>query len=113
MRVNVRLFKTEDGGRKTPIFSEYRPDCYFKGRTHDGRPAGYGATLLFSPDSFRLAPGEEASGELTPMTPSIWPQLRPGDVFHLGEGGRFIAEVTVVELDEPTQPAPSATNQPV
>lgn len=95
-KVRLRLLESEPGGRKGPIFSDYRPS-WDLGNTWLGE-----ATLndgrVFLEDRDELAPGAEGLARIEPLASELWGRVRPGSVIAMQEGKRVVGYATVLEL---------------
>jgi len=92
---NIRLKKTENGGRKTSISSNYRPAFYFNDLYHDC----YITILEKNRDI--INPGEECVVQIDYIKPENIPQLSFQTTFILTEGNKIIANGYVL-LEEVT-----------
>jgi translation elongation factor EF-Tu-like GTPase len=89
----IELLPSEKGGRKTPIMSGYRCNCWL-GRMEDGRRTYNDATFVIV-DSERIEPGGRGVARVHPHLPRDWSDLGPGSTFELCEGPRTIGTATV------------------
>jgi elongation factor Tu len=79
----VYLLKTEEGGRKTPLFSGYRPQFFF--RTTDVT----GAMAL--PEGVEMGvPGDVLPSLTVDLLPDHPAALQEGQRFAVREGGRTV-----------------------
>jgi hypothetical protein len=97
IRTEVRMRSTADGGRRNPIFSGYRCNCWIGARTPEGEKA-YNDAAIYLESQDRLEPGETAMARLQPAVPEYWTHVDVGLVIELCEGSRVKGEATVVEL---------------
>lgn len=98
---DLRLLRTEDGGRRGPIVSGYRCGCLI-GNLHHGQPMQNDAMFELL-DAAQVAPGGAARARVTPFFPEFWTRLRPGDAFSLCEGKRVVGAATVVPPVHPEE----------
>lgn len=97
LRVVFRMLRTEEGGRRKPVFSGYRP-AFQIGRVGPlGQPEHNGAQLTFEPDT-TVYPGDVAEGHLTPHFPAFWSEVSVGDSIGVFEGSKQVGAVEVVEI---------------
>ena len=90
--VRVRLYRTEDGGRKN-VITVGRFGCPF---FYDGE--AFDCRILLDQVGVSLAPGETADVPIKFLRPDlVKPRLRAGARFKLWEGGDF-AEGEVLEV---------------
>lgn len=85
----ITMLKTEDGGRHTPIFTNYRPQFYFRKTDVTG-------VLKLPEDIEMLLPGESATVSVEIIHPVAF---ELGDEFKIREGGRVVATGKVETLD--------------
>jgi hypothetical protein len=93
---HLRLVPTDEGGRKTPIRSNYRP-MFDLGATWQGRPAlNDGRVMLMDRDE--LAPGQVGTVRIEPLYAEFWGTVRPGMVFPMQEGARILGWATISDV---------------
>ncbi|HVF20819.1 MAG TPA: hypothetical protein VNA14_11335 [Mycobacteriales bacterium] len=97
IRVRLKLLPTGQGGRRTPIRSGYRCDCWLGGRAAAGDRGANGA-VLFLEDREKLSPGESSMARLQPGVEHFWNGIYVDMLIELGEGTRLIGKATVEEL---------------
>lgn len=90
VRAQLRLIRTESGGRQGPILSGYRSLVRFEG---DPRDFGFELKL----EGSALAPGGEATGVLSFWDVDALPPLSPGRRFEVREGARVVGTGIVSE----------------
>ena len=95
-KVRLRLLETEEGGRKGPIFSDYRPS-WDLGNTWLGE-ATINDGRVFLEDRDELAPGAEGLARIEPLACEFWGRVRPGSVIAMQEGKRLVGYATVLEI---------------
>jgi hypothetical protein len=95
------LRRTEEGGRRTPVFSGYRPTWHI-GRYQEapgleGRPWYFDGELdLLGIE--QVPPGECGAGRIRVLSPEYWRHLRVGDQIVMGEGPHLIALATITAM---------------
>lgn len=99
LRVRLRLLSTELGGRKGPIFREYRPSFDLKNTWHGQPTINDGRVLL---DGIgELAPGGEGLAVIVPFAEEFWAAVEVGAVLAMHEGHRVVGHATVTEVMRP------------
>lgn len=97
IEAEVHLLAPDQGGRRSPISSGYRCNCWVGCTADDGLRAYNDATFhLIGSD--RLAPGETARARVEPHFPDDWSHMEVGSRFELCEGSRVIGVATVTGL---------------
>lgn len=97
VRVRIEMRRADEGGRKSPIRSGYRPNCWIGRLTEDAeREYSDAAVWLETGDS--LAPGDAALARLQPARPSSWALIEVGSLIEVCEGHRVVADTEVNEL---------------
>ncbi len=97
IRASLRLQPTEEGGRKRPIRTGYRPNCMIF--SADGsRDEEYRDAVVHLESGDSLGPGESTTVRLQPALPDGWSAVAPGTRIDLCEGDRVIGTATVTEL---------------
>ncbi|HET9449632.1 MAG TPA: hypothetical protein VFO83_02055 [Aggregicoccus sp.] len=91
----LRLLTTEEGGRKGPIASDYRPDWNI-GNRHEGRLELNGGRV-FLEDREWLHPGEESVVRVEPLVSDRWMHVTPGMQMAMHEGSHICGVATVLE----------------
>ena len=85
----IYFLSSEEGGRKTPIFSGYRPALYFGEQQTDG------AITLTSSD--RAVPGTECEVVIKLLHPEhLGDALKPMATFEAKEGSRLVGRGQVL-----------------
>lgn len=95
-RVTLRLLAADEGGRKGPIFSDYRPSWNL-GNTWQGEPT-INDGRVFLEDRDELAPGVEGEARIEPLRSEFWGHVVPGTVIAMQEGNRVVGYATVREI---------------
>jgi hypothetical protein len=92
--VQIAVRATEEGGRMSPIFNDYRPSWNL-GNRWEGKPIlNDGRVLLASP----IAPGAVGYAWLQPLDPISWVAIEPGATLPMQEGGRIVGEGRVLAV---------------
>lgn len=97
MRLSVllRLVRTEDGGRGSPVFDGYRPHW-----SSDAKPDQNDAAVALRTPDDSIEPGNEALAVLLPLVPEYWVgRVKVGDTLVGAEGTRVVAEAVVHGID--------------
>ena len=97
LRATFRLLNTEEGGRGTGIFSDYRP-IWSIGRADPTQQSG--APLLMDSAS-QLEPGESAEVRLFPFWREFWTDVKVGTELFAFEGARLVGTAVVTEVVPP------------
>jgi elongation factor Tu len=85
---DVYVLKEEEGGRKTPFFSKYRPTCFI-------RTADFSVSITL-PENIKMAtPGDNAKITMKCEFPMA---IKIGERFALREGGKTIAAGVITEI---------------
>jgi translation elongation factor EF-Tu-like GTPase len=92
----LRLLPAEEGGRKEPVFSDYRPHWNI-GNTFEGEPELNDARV-FLEDRERLYPGEECVVRIEPLFAERWMHVNAGMQLPMHEGSRIYGMATVLEV---------------
>ena len=100
VRVSLTLLTTEQGGRKGPFASGYRPQWDLGHRDEDGRIVFSDAEVWLE-NEVMLHPGGTAVVRLHPFFPEYWHGVREGSVLGLYEGARRLGEARVLEFVPP------------
>lgn len=99
LKVRLRLLPTEHGGRKAPVFNDYRPSWNL-GNTWNGQPTINDGRVLLDGLS-ELAPGSEGPAFIEPFVDEFWGAVDVGAVLPMQEGARIVGYATVVEVTRP------------
>jgi translation elongation factor EF-Tu-like GTPase len=94
----LKLYTTENGGRRTPIHTGYRPNHVFEYKENSKNfVMGYMGEINFDID--KIYPGETAKVEVNFLDiGSIKDFLTKGRTWWIHEGPRVIGKATVLEL---------------
>jgi len=101
IRARMRLLATEEGGRKRPIFTDYRASWDI-GNTYEGEWTVNDAPITLEGVE-ELAPGEEATVRLHPLAREFWGHVEPGMTIYAREGRRRVATAVVTERVAPAR----------
>jgi hypothetical protein len=85
----VRLLPPDERGRRSPVASGYRCNCWV-GHTDDDGHRIYNDAVFHLIYDDRLAPGATARARVEPHFPDDWSHLTAGSSFELREGPRAI-----------------------
>lgn len=96
LKVRLRLLPTEMGGRKGPIFNDYRPSWDLK-NTWLGEPTINDGRVLLDGVS-ELSPGAEELAIIEPLAEEFWGAVDVGGVLPMQEGSRVVGYATVLEI---------------
>ncbi len=86
---------TSDGGRRTPIRSDYRPNCWVGSPSSGDKTYNDARVYLETVDE--LASGERAVVRFYPLSPEAWVGLDVGSSFDVCEGARVVGVARVIE----------------
>jgi translation elongation factor EF-Tu-like GTPase len=92
----VNLLSPNDGGRRSPIVSGYRCNCWI-GKELDGKRT-YNDATFFILSTDRIEPGDRGYARVEPHFPDEWSQVEEGSFFELCEGQRAIGTARVTGL---------------
>jgi elongation factor Tu len=93
MEVEMTFLRTEEGGRSTPAFSNYRPQFYYAGND-------YGATFTFL-ETESANPGQTVRACLCVSAPDfLFGKINEKAEFLVREGFRIVAKGKVLKLLE-------------
>ena len=90
------MVPTSDGGRRTPIRSDYRPNCWVGCRSSSGDKT-YNDARVYLETVDELASGECAVVRFYPLSPEAWVGLEVGSSFDVCEGARVVGVARVIE----------------
>ncbi len=96
IEAEVELLLSDRGGRRSPIASGYRCNCWI-GKVQDGQRT-YNDATFFLLDAVRLEPGSRGRARVQPHFPDEWSELAEGSTFDLCEGRRVIGIATITGL---------------
>src|SRR5471030_3118322 len=90
------VLTSEEGGRKTPIFDDYRPNHFF-GELKDGSFMG----KIEIADNKMVHPGETKDLWITfSNSPGLDAHLFPGNKWRINEGDRPVALAEVLRVEK-------------
>lgn len=91
IEAEIYFLTTEEGGRKTPAYSGYRPQFFYDGNHWDARQDYVGVSEVY--------PGQTATTELTFANPEYQiGKLYPGKEFLVREGQQVVARGKVTKI---------------
>jgi len=91
IEAEVTFLPTAHGGRRGPVFGDYRPQFYYAGHDWDARHE--------YPDVSQVSPGDTARVYLAFLSPGEHVgKLRPGMAFLVREGSKIVAFGSVTRL---------------
>ena len=86
----VYVLKKEEGGRHTPFFNNYRPQCYFRATDVTG--------IISLPEGVEMCmPGDNVVMNVELITPIA---IEKGLRFAIREGGRTVGSGVVTDVQE-------------
>jgi len=97
IEAEIELLSPEAGGRRSPIASGYRCNCWI-GKSVDGQRVYNDATFYFF-DPQGLQPGSRGRARVRPHLPDDWAELGEGSSFDLCEGRRAVGTAKVTSVD--------------
>ena len=94
VRAEIKFLSSEEGGRKTPVTSRYRPN-------HVILPSKIGTSIgqiMFEGDQW-VNPGEEVEAEIQFMNfAALVDHIKKGFEWDIYEGPRLVAKAKVIEV---------------
>jgi len=93
VRVRLTLLSSEEGGRRAPIASGYRPSFWLGCSQRGGPQLHDAAVTLIGRDL--LEPGNSAAAELIPSLPEAWSNSEPGQALPIHEGSRVVGKAVL------------------
>jgi elongation factor Tu len=94
----IRLLTTEEGGKRRPITTGYRPNWSF-GTREDGELLLYGGQILLGPEE-SVRPGVATSATIQPIgVMDPWEKLGPGDTVEIYEGPHKVGVATIRSVE--------------
>jgi hypothetical protein len=97
VRAHLLLKSSDAGGRRRPIASGYRCNCWHGALTETGKRA-YSDAVVYLEHEESLEPGEGTTVRLQPAFPDLWRDVDAGTAIDVCEGSRVVGEATVIEL---------------
>jgi translation elongation factor EF-Tu-like GTPase len=101
LRASFRLRHTDEGGRRTPVTSDYRPNWSIGAEPNPDAQGG--APVVIEGDA-SIAPGETADVRLFPISPEFFADVAPGTQLFAFEGRRVVGRAIVTDVVEPITP---------
>ena len=92
----LRLVPIDEGGRNTPIRSNYHP-LFEHGGTSQGSPVVHGGRVMLVGRE-ELAPGDEGTVQIEPLFPESWNAVPIGMVIAVREGARTVGWATICDV---------------
>jgi elongation factor Tu len=89
----IYLLRAEEGGRKTPIFTGYRPAMYFGDRQTDG-------LIVFDREEKPTLGGEYAVTISLAHPEYLGDALRKDAIFDFREGPKIIGRGKIISIEE-------------
>lgn len=99
--VRLRVTRTDEGGRRFPVFSGYRPNWDI-GNLHEGQPT-FNDAMLSVEQAPHLEPGAEGTVRVHPLSPELWAHVVTGQHIKMQEGSRVVGEGVVLEVVPPAR----------
>ena len=91
IEAKITFLTTEEGGRKTPAYSGYRPQFYYDGHDWDAIQNYVGVSEVY--------PGQTVTAQLSFLTPECQiGKLYPGKDFLVREGQRIVAHGKITKI---------------
>ena len=104
IEVEMTFLTPEEGGRRTPAFSGYRPQCYYDGIDCDAQHTYIGTE--------QVLPGQTVRAYLAFFAPHLHAsRIHPGLEFLIREGSRTVARGRVLQILELEQSAERARSR--
>jgi hypothetical protein len=97
--VQLRLLPAEMGGRRGPIFNDYRPSWDLKNTWHGEPTINDGRVILDG--NAELARGADGPAIIEPLAEEFWGAVDVGAVLPMQEGPRIVGYATVLEVTRP------------
>ena len=94
LKANITLFPTNQGGRKNPVYTGYRPSFAFNTEKYYS-----GEIKLIARKEMRPGQTSKAYVRLLPAK-TIRKNLKPADAFRIGEGNKTIGSSIIEEVDQ-------------
>jgi len=110
LTVSVRFHMAVEGGRSTPVASDYRPDCWFGLKQSDGERLLHGCVFFFrrGGDAYEddgtlwVKPGGRCTADALVRYPSyLRGRVAVGDAFEAQEGSRVVASGKIESIFDP------------
>lgn len=95
IEADVELLPTEGGGRRSPIASGYRCNCWIGGLDATGNT--YNDATIFLVTG-QLQPGTRGRVRVQPHSPDEWSAIHEGSRFDLCEGRKVVGTALVTKM---------------
>lgn len=102
LRAELYAQPTDQGGRRTPFISGYRPDWGI-GNVYEGRPTINGAAVTIE-GRRSMSPGETGLVRLHPLVQELWLHVQTGAQIQMYEGPHLVGIATILEILKPVEP---------
>ena len=97
VRARLRMLPAAEGGRRRPISSGYRSNCWL-GRTTANGEREYNDAVVYLESAAELHPGEDAVVRIQPVFPDYWTEVGVGSGIEVCEGSRVVGLAVVLDL---------------
>jgi translation elongation factor EF-Tu-like GTPase len=101
LRATLTLRRTDEGGRKSGIYGDYRPN-WSVGSPDPGQQSG--APVVID-SAERVEPGESAQVRLFPIWAEFWADVNVGTELFAFEGVRLVGRAVVTDVVAPADPS--------
>jgi translation elongation factor EF-Tu-like GTPase len=91
IEVEMTCLRTKDGGRRSHVFSGYRPQFFYQGEDWDAQQTYIGVE--------RVSPGDTVTAQLKFASPQYhFGKIIAGMMFEIREGSRTVAKGRVTKI---------------
>ena len=97
VEAHLTLTPTADGGRKNPVFTDYRPDWNIGNRAESGEVEINGAPITVE-DAPSIPPGGTGLVRLHPLWREAWTKVAPGAELAMHEGPHVRGKAVVLRV---------------
>lgn len=97
LQADLYLLSLEEGGRRKPIFSGFRCNCWIGALTENGERSYNDAAIYFERPAL-LTPGASTTVRIRPLRDESWAHVTTGSTIDLCEGPRRIGTAQVTEV---------------
>lgn len=94
LKATITLFPTDQGGRKKPVYTGYRPSFAFNTEKHYS-----GEIELIAREELQPGQTSKAYIKLLPAK-TIRKNLKPADAFSITEGNKTVGSGVIEEVDQ-------------
>ncbi|MCW3019056.1 MAG: hypothetical protein JWN10_1364 [Solirubrobacterales bacterium] len=101
LSASFELFPRDQGGRKSPVRSGYRPALWFGDTDPDGELRLHSCIVHFH-DRDTVSPGESVDADLAPVAFETWPTVAAGAGFDVFDGARPVGRGRLAARPEGT-----------